>query len=193
MGDQLLLYYVTQPATEELYDVVESLLDQEQASARTARTVTGSGVLYERIAHWDYDNPESCLQMLKLLLRYGADVNQTDRCARRSCLHLAVVEKNADVVRYLLTQPRVEVGFLNRSEQNVWHLAALVDEIDVDGHNAAYWAKQFGAWDCVAFLETELSSLPRSFTNAELVEQMAAAAAADKKPKAAKKGGKKKK
>lgn len=136
MGDQLLLYYVTQPATEELYDVVESLLDQEQASARTARTVTGSGVLYERIAHWDYDNPESCLQMLKLLLRYGADVNQTDRCARRSCLHLAVVEKNADVVRFLLTQPRVEVGFLNRSEQNVWHLAVLPDHIGGGGSGA---------------------------------------------------------
>ncbi|CAD7956721.1 unnamed protein product [Amoebophrya sp. A120] len=289
MGDQLLLHWVTQPATPETLEVVETLLEEKQADAQRAKTITGSNCLYERIANWDFSRHESCMEMFRLLLKYNPDLNQYDTCARQSCLHLAVSQKNLDLVAFLLSSLSkqkstnsafgagsggmagttnkhknvVDVSFVNRNGQSIWHLAVLpaevvlpavedgvetnsmlvgandtilhpswsatfpppaeeeikvsrttkskavqllqlfakyqpvrdlVDEVDLDGHNAAYWAKEFRQWDCVSFLETEFASRPKFLTGAEIVEMMAAAAAADKKPKkAGKKGGKKKK
>ncbi|CAD7952711.1 unnamed protein product [Amoebophrya sp. A25] len=334
MGDQLLLHWVTQPATVESLEIVESLLEDRQASI-DAKTATGSGVLYERILHWDNgrqscssrferqpmssrcyaehstwtsrtlfgasgeglynasvwteDHGNSCssssqmlgggrggslysttmsrdhgsprreqkhldggsseellMEMVRVLLKYRADVNSTDKCARQSCLQLAVQQKNIAMVAFLLAQPGIDVGFRNRSEQTVWHLAVmptdlstahsaasggggssasrsgggavqesfagrgsaslrllqalakhkkaieLVDSIDADGHNAAYWAREFGVRDCLDFLRDTFKSVPRFFTGADVLAMMLAA----KEPKKEKKkagGGKKKK
>ena len=66
-------------------------------------------------------------------------------------------------------------------------LKELVEERDVDGHNATYWAKQFGMKECLQFLKEVFESEPKFFTGADILAQMAAAK--DAKPK---KGGKKK-
>jgi ankyrin repeat protein len=80
-----------------------------------------------------YDNPQTALDFVKVLLAAGVDPNATNRYSNALCS--AAYQDNLEVLALLLAQPRIKV-----------------DAPDVDGYTALMWAADHSSLDIVNLL-----------------------------------------